>query len=620
MVQNYFDKVVNEEDEDKVVLIPLEDRLGELEEKVKYFMTITNDLPYNDVLFERAKLPIFKSEAAKQAYENEELDRCEFGYKGMCGKMYFYFNYVWIKNISGGKIAPEYRVADNEWFKTIEEVQNGTGEGIVCVKRRRVGASWKEAADVIQDSLFTPFYVTGMNSKSIRDSEILFNKVKFVFDNLPAFMRVPVQSKTKMYMDFSEKIKDENGVEKKVGIQSEIICVPPTESAFEGYMLNKWVCDEAGKQESLPQMWSYTEDTMMEETRRKGMPILFGTSGDIGRVGRGLKEMWDYHDIYRLRRFFFAGYMGIHVDKFGNDQREEAIRWIIYERHRRRRLSSKAYSDFLQRYPLTIPEAFAQVSEGGLGDLVKITNQRESLVENPPKSTTGDFIINAKGEVAFKPNLEGKVIVYEHAKKSMNKLYLAGCDPADHDDAYNEASDLSMYIMRKAHGTDVPRIVCSFTDRPKQLNDYYSQALLMLRYYNDCKVLIERNRYRMISYFTDNNYKHLLHYTPQGLVRLVGGKVNTIGLNMTKDAKAYLVDVIEEYIDDYHEYIPDIKLLDEFTVFGTKNTDRAMAFGITLILLKEDRIKSGKRNAMDINLPRFKHVMGKDGKVHKIID
>ena len=552
-------------------------------------------------------------------WEDREVDRCINGYKGMCGKMYFYFNYVWIKNISGGKIAPEYRVADNEWFKTIEEVQKSTGEGIVCVKRRRVGASWKEAADALHDGLFIPFFVTGMNSKSVKDSEVLFNKVKFVFDNLPAFLRVKVSSKTKMNMDFSYTEKDEYGNEVKRGNQSEIVCVAPTESAFEGYMLNKWVCDEAGKQEGLPQMWSYTEDTMMEETKRRGMPILFGTSGDIGRVGRGLKEMWDNHDIYGLRRFFFAGFMGIHVDDYGNDRREEAIRWIIYERHRRKRLSAKAYSDFLQRYPLTIPEAFSQASEGGIGDIVKITNQRESLIDNPPQVKEGKFIINSKGNIVFRPELNGDVRVYEHAKSSIDRLYVAGCDPADHDDAYDEASDLSLYIMRKPHGVEAPRIVASYTARPKELNEYYSQAILMLRYYNDCKVLIERNRYRMISYFEDNEAKHLLHHSPQGIVRLVGGKSNTIGIHMSPPIKDYLKDVIVEYIDDFHEQIPDIDLLDEFMKFGTENTDRAMAFGLTLMLLKEDRLKTKKKTAVDKTLPRIRYVSDGMGGIKKII-
>jgi hypothetical protein len=48
-------------------------------------------------------------------------------------------------------------------------------------------------------------------------------------------------------MDFSYYKKDEKGNRIKKGVQSNIICVPPTDTAFEGWMLNKWVCDEGGK-------------------------------------------------------------------------------------------------------------------------------------------------------------------------------------------------------------------------------------------------------------------------------------------------------------------------------------------------------------------------------------
>jgi hypothetical protein len=173
--------------------------------------------------------------------------------------------------------------------------------------------------------------------------------------------------------------------------------------------------------------------------------------------------------------------------------------------------------------------------------------------------------------------------------------------------------------MRKQHGLESPRIVCNFTDRPKELNDYYRQAILMLQYYNDTKVLIERNRYRMISYFDDNDAKYLLQHAPQGIMRLVGGKVNTIGINMTAAAKDYLIDLIEEYIDDFSEEIPDVELLDEFIAFGTRNTDKAMAFGLTLIQLKEDKMKTRKRSSDTITLPRVKHVMDAQGRITKVI-
>jgi len=609
-----FDKD-EDEDEDIPSVIPRSKYKAEQEEKVKFYMSSVKNVladigmkPFriNETKYTRVKTPSFKDKKSKLVWEETEIERCINGYKGMSGKMYFYFNYGWIKNLSRGKFPPEYRVCDDEWYSMITETQKKTGYGIVCIKRRRVGASWKEAADTLHDSLFTPFFVTGMNSKSVVDSQILFNKVKFMFDNLPEFLKIKVRSKTKMFYDFSYEIDDSLGNKVKKGTQSEIIVTAPTESAFEGHMLNKWVCDEAGKQEGLPQMWSFTEDCMMEETRRLGMPILFGTSGDIGKTGKGLKEMWTNSKIYRLRRFFFVGYMGLLVDDKGNDNIEDAIRWIVYERKRRQGLSSKQYHDFLQRYPLTVKEAFAQTSEGGIGDIVKIQMQKDALEATPPKATRGRFKINRIGEIEFYPDPNGDAVVYENAKKSMSDLYVAGCDPADHDiEDRTNLSNLSLYILSKRNGITPPKVAAQLTCRPKMLNDYYQQAIMMLQYYNNTRVLIEKNRARMIAYFDDSGFKHLLHYAPQGIVKLVGGTSHTIGVTMTKAMKEYLGDLCVEYIDENYQWIPDTDLLDEFMVWGVENTDRVIAFGLALMLLKEDKAAPEKRGQYDISVPRF---------------
>jgi hypothetical protein len=597
--------------EDKAITyVPKDQYEPELEAEVEKFLRISPVLPQNKVLHKRVAIPTFKSPTAKAAWEREEIDRCKYGHNGMTGKMYFFFNYGFIQNLSGGKIAPDFRVADDEWFKLVQECQDSREWGIVCVKRRRVGMSWKESADVLHDTLFTPFYQVGMNSKSEKDSYLLFLKVKFMYDNLPPFLRIKASSKTKSTLDFSFFVKDELGNKIKKGTQSKITVVAPTDSAFEGWMLGKWVCDEAGKIVNLPQMWSYTEDCLMEETIRVGFPILFGTSGDIGKDGKGLKKMWDNAEIHKLKRFFFAGWMGLGADKYGNDNREELIRWIVYQRHLRKGLSSKMYADFLQRYPLTIKEAFAQASTGGVGDLVKIHNQVDSLKENPVRAVQGRFALNAAGDVVYKPDDKSPGRLYEYAKTGIDRLYVAGSDPADHDDADETASDLSTYIMRKEYGMDVPRIVFEYTDRPKYLDDYYDQTILALMYYNNCKILIERNRYRMIQYFEAAGQKQLLRSAPQGIMRLTRGRSDVIGVNMTAALKEYGEALIEEYIRDYSEHIPSVKLLEEFPKYGADNTDRVMAFMITLLQLKEDRMnaRKGVKDGKNPLLPRFKYV------------
>ncbi len=621
--------IVEEESEGKDEVVDLTIKFDfdpEIEDKVKYFMSIQDDipdLPVSQVRHVRTKPPQFKSGYEQKEWEKEEIRRCKFGYNGMCGKMYFWFNYCYIKNLKGGRIHPEFRVCDSEWFNLLERCQRGDlrGWGAVCVKRRRGGFSWKEAADIVQDATFFPFSSIGVNSKSERDTIILFNKVKFIYDNVPSFLRSSTEAgKSKMSMFFGFKDKDANGNTVLRGTQSEITCVPPTDSAYEGMMLSKWVSDESGKIGNLRQIWSYTEECLMQETERIGTPVIFGTSGEIGKDGDGLMEMWYKADLYKLKRFFFPGWMGLKCDQFGNDRKEECIRFILHKRKAKAQMSMKEYNDYLQKYPLTPQEAFMQLSSGGVGDPVKINKQMASLEEESVWCSRGNFKYYEGEGIRFEPHVMGDCQIYEHPVEGIKSLYIGGADPADHDDAGSDASDMATYIMKKRHGIQGPRIVFEYVGRPKKSVDYYEQVLLACLYY-DAKILIERNRYRMISYFDEAGYKHLLVSEPASILRRSSAPSRErIGVTMTPATGQYMKDLITSYIDEYCDLIPSIPLLKEFLMFGSKNTDRAFAFGMVLILEKEDKQVAKRYDEIKPNIPRFalKNINGQIVRVNKV--
>ena len=580
--------MAKKEEEDKIIDISLDQRLPELEEEVKRYLALSAELPINTIKYERVRIPKrFTSEFERNRFYRAEITKCVSGFNGMSGKMYFWYNYGWIEALgSSGKIQPEYRVADQEWFKVLENATKNQ-RGVVCVKRRRAGFSWKAAADALHDMLFNPGFHVGMNSKTERDSIFLYQKVLFLYDSLPMFLKAKVGSRRNLALAFFIKLKDEAGNTIIKGLNSRLTVVPPNDSAFEGLMLGKWICDEAGKISNLPQIWAYTEDCLMRETRRIGTPVVFGTSGDIGKDGKGLLDMWEHSETYRLDRFFFAGWMGLDCDEYGNDNKEKCIRWIVYERHRRKTLPKKFQSDFIQKYPLTSAEAFNQFVQAGVGDVDNIKKQQDSLRNNPIKERRGNFAVDENGEVKFIVSINGSVIIYEDPDPVC--VYVAGSDPADHDDAVFGSSDMSLHIIKKQQGTIGPKIVLEYVDRPRKADEYYMQAAMALTYYNKTRVLIERNRYRMISYFEETGQKHLLSTTPNGISRVFAVQANTLGLHMNEHVKAYMEGLIEWYTQDYCDLIPSSNLLSEFLVYGSRNTDRVFSFGLALMLLKEDK-------------------------------
>lgn len=577
-----------EEADDKFRIIDKKDYVPEWEAEVQRYMSMTPTLPKNTINYVHEQPFEGGDKLARQQWELMQINRCKNGYNGMSGKMYFYFNFCYIQKL-GKKLRPEFRVIDNVWFSFIEACQKSNEWGVICVKRRRVGASWKEAADVLHDCIFNTQYKVGMNSKTDRDSMLLFLKVKFMYENLPPFLRIPTtKSSTKNYMDFSYVAKDTMGNKITKGNESSIVVVAPTDTAYEGQALSKWICDEAGKIKNLATLWRYTEDCLMVETRRVGIPIIFGTAGDITEEGRDLEYMWRNAAKYKLKKFFFCGYMGLRCDELGNDDKLECIRWIVYERHRREGLRVEELKTFIQKYPLTVMEAFTVNTAAGVGDIIKIKAQQESLRTEPPKKVVGRFRMMSQGSVDFIPDPRGECIIYEHPTPGIDSLYIGGCDPADHNEVFDEVSNLSMYIIKRQRGTERPKIVFEYTARPSDLTEYYEQAMMACIYFNNAKLLIERNRYLMINFFENSNYKHLLARTPVGVIRVTrNGRMDTVGIMMTPANKEFLKGLIAKYVEDDYQLIPSLDLLEEFTYFGARNTDRAMAFGIALMLLED---------------------------------
>jgi hypothetical protein len=519
----------------------------------------------------------------------------------MSGKMYFWYNYVMLQDVEFGLTKPDFRVCQQHWFDQVQKAQDSREFGFICVKRRRVGASWLEAADVLHDAITRKGVVMGMTSKTEADAVELFKKTKWIYDNLPAWLRpTTAAGNNRLEMYFAYRQRDELGNWITKGLKNRIIVKAPTETSWEGTALYKWLADEAGKTSGLLSVFSKMEPAMTKGTRRVGTPLIFGTSGDITKDGADFKYMWDHADTLKFKQLFFGGWMGLDglVDAFGNDLVEDAVRWIIYERSRRESLGIREYTDFIQQYPLTVSEAFTSNESYGVGNQFKISLQLDKLEAEPPTKKTGYFRLDLSGNVIFVPKAFGPCIIYEEPDPSMSDLYLAGSDPRDHEHENPDRKDVSglaMFIMKKRKGLDPPKIVFEYYDKPKVPRDFYDQALLACLYYNNCKILIERNKPGMITYFDDNGHKHLLATKPQGHTRISTGTTWNIGLHMDKRNTMYGEECINEYTEDYIEWIPSKGLLKECQEYGQKNTDRVSAFMMVLIFLKEDKWEATDR-------------------------
>lgn len=588
------------EKEDKVFIIPANEYREDLEKKVGYYKAIAEKPRFiSKKKYTPNVIPTkFRDKREELDFWGEELRRMVHGYDGLCGKGYSWLNYAKIRALKGGKITPQFRSAQEGWFQTVENL--GVGDGIVGYKRRRFGFSWLEAWDVLHDCLTKPYYQVGMNSKSETDSRRLFGFVKFIYQNLPKELRARASFDRRDYMEFAywfdlekQKIVALKGLNtEKRGLQSWINSTPPTDNGHEGQAYHKLLIDEAGKIVNLLAIWGFAEDCLLDNTERVGIPIILGTVGDIDKDGAGLREMYNNSDSYGLSKFAIHGYNGLLMDEFGNDMIEEAIRWIIYERDKRKNQNKKAREAFIQKYPLDSRDAFNYVSTGGVGNIELIHEQRIRLEANPVEARTGWMRPKPGGGVDFVPNTEGKIIVYDIPDPRKINGYSAGGDPADHDDVKKtrDSSDLALAIVAKPFGTEPPKLVLEYVDRPEKLDAFFEQSAMALQWYNNTKVLIEDNRARMVNYFKAN-YPHLLPLVPKSLTTAYRGAVEMANsIKMTEPRRQQIMGLIEDNVDNYSKFIPSIRLLSQFLVFGDDHADDdlAMAYGLALLMMQAD--------------------------------
>jgi hypothetical protein len=587
---------MNKKPEDQPGYVSENERTPELEKEVQYYLSLAPPQPKVSKIYTRNNPPSkFKDKREELEYQFSEIHRCVNGYDGLNGKMYFWLNYATLRDVDRGKIVPDFRTIDKTWFEFVEEQQKSKEYGIVSIKRRRIGASVRAACDVLHDCTFTPHFSVGMNSKSENDSRNLFKHVKFIYQNLPEWLRAKsTASDRRDYMDFSWYDKDVMGNRVKKGLQSSIFSVAPTDNAYEGAMLNKLIMDESGKVANLMTIWQFAEDCLRSGTQRSGIPLIFGTVGDIGKDGAGIKEMWTNNEVYKLKRFPQYAYNGLMVDEFGNCDVESSIRWVVYERERLKSATRKVRESFLQRYPLCEKDAFNVSTDGGVGNTILINDQIVKLSYSPPEARTGWMRPKPDGGVDFVPNEHGKIVVYEMPDHKRVNGYVAGADPAEHDGLKKKAgkdiSDLALAIVSKPYGTDSPKLVLEYVDRPEKLDSFFEQSAMALKWFNNTRVLVEDNRARMLNYFKAN-YLSLLHLVPASIAKVSGGMEMRYGAKMTEASKQQMMGLIEDYIDQYSAFIPSIKLLEQFKVFGDLHADDdlAIAFGWALVMLQADR-------------------------------
>lgn len=571
------------------------------------------------------------------------------------GTYYFYLNFFPIagkdKNTNRKtKIFPKFTDADLEYFLIIERARVEK-KGVIMTKPRRTGFSYKNAAIIVHEY---NFYKNAKCVIGAFESKLADNTMNMCLDGLNFLDQNTVWFKPRNpdTRDFvkARHQKTTAGKTTWAGYNSEIRKLTFKDNPFSsvGLSANIFIFEEAGLFGNILESYNISEPTWKDGEDMVGLPILFGTAGDMNANSQQFAEMfynpekfnllafdnvWDKSKVGTKCGWFLpatrqrfgsfkdpeTGKMTPLIDDDGNSNELLAIQSILAFRETKKG-NPKAYRDSITQYPLTTEEAFlitgnnmfpVMYAQERLAELetnnlilnsywaVKLiySNEKVSFALGNPDNVIRDFPIkDNKG-------YPGEIEIFEQPYDDVPAfgVYIAGIDPYD-DDASGTNSLGSCIVMNTLTG----RIVAEYTGRPDTAKEYYEVCRRLLIYYNAiCNY--ENAKKGLYGYFEQRNALHILCDTPKILKDQQITKLNYATGNNSKGTpatehvnrwareliKSWMLEQAvgkEDGVTNTHT-IGSPAMLKEIIYWNKEgNFDRISALGMCLIL-REDRFK-----------------------------
>tara|TARA_R100000700_G_C3178567_1_gene154409 strand:+ start:945 stop:2762 length:1818 start_codon:yes stop_codon:yes gene_type:complete len=542
---------------------------------------------------------------AYQEYWEQELDRCINGFKpkGMkkiSGKYYFYLNYYKILGNDGTTgsrktlISPWYRQMDHEYFDTFEQCKKN-GTGMIVIKARDKGFSYMNSGMIAHEYTFFPFNDVGIAAGLQATADAFFDKTKKGLNGLHSNFKHSVLRDTDGILRSGYKQKNKDGKWEIGGYQSTIICrTMDNPEVFKGERVSLMIFEEAGEFKHLKNAYMSSKACFMDGNLQFGVPIVGGTGGDITKASKDFMDMYYESDAYNLVPMFIPAsraYYGFFDVKTGAEYVQEAKDELIEERENIAASGDReAYNLHIQNYPLTIQEAFLNTKTARFDNSLLNAQRSRILGSKDYRSQIQqgfldwEFDKEEKFVVRWRPHPEGPYKILHHPQEEYNHLDIGGIDSYDQDQAGASDSLGSAIIYRRFLDTDNAHdlVVAEYTDRPEKKEDFWDGCLKLAIYYN-AKMLVEYTKIGILDYFKRMNALKYLKEKPESAHNPGTKTRNRYGVHMNKQVKALMEDLIDDYIRESVEDIWFLDLIEELSVYGTKNTDRAIAFGLCLI-------------------------------------
>lgn len=564
-------------------------------------------------------------------------------YPRITGPHYFYLNMYQIMMLKFGDKKkklnfPYYRTLDHMIFLELEKAGKD-GYGIIVGKARRMGLSYIGSLMILWNMIFfkdnTVAVGAGLEDKALK----LYEKLVKGLQTLREEYRVAYK-KRKKEMIFAYDVR-EHKVKKEKGIMSQLDIKTffNNPSIFEGGSYSFFIFEEIGLHDNLILSYKASEPCFREGKTQFGTPFLFGTGGEIEKGSRDFKIMYEKPGHYNMKKIFIPAYMYYPGDPDVEDDDEDANREDVnffsvrtgmtdqkaaLEHIMKRRLlardSKEGYVKEVQSLPIKESDIFLKTS-GGLLDRIALARQREAIYNKENKHTYIRGSYYWKDTEVIKPLLsrcsntkeKNKVRIAHGIKagfredpngvayklKGFNPINssmlpyqpdIGGTDSYDFEEAAeNKSLGASLaYRVFNSLSTeyDIPLGFLMERGDGTSEDTFFENTLLQAVYWR-MEVLVEYTNIAIIGYFKDVGAHHHLRTNPDIDAKYVTNKGRQeFGVKMTSGKNGFkalvlalLKSEIKANIENYHFE----QILDELMEYGDKNTDLAMALGVTLI-------------------------------------
>jgi len=587
--------------------------------------------------------PLERGTLAYDDFWDEQDRRCLEGYEPtingvkyprITGPHYFYLNMLQIMMLKQGATQkkldyPFYRVLDHLLFLEIEKA-GLLGYGIIIGKARRMGLSYIGDCMTLYNLLFFLDAETAIGAGKEDKATDLFKKVIKSLENLREEYRVSYR-KNKTELKLSYKI-NENKVQQDAGINSQLTVKTffSDPSAFEGGSYKFFIFEEIGLQDNLIKSYKASEPCFMEGGTQFGVPLMYGTGGEVDKGSRDMKIIYEKPEAYNMKKLFIPAYLYYPGSVDSEDEEEDNVNFFnpitgrtdevaalkhILERRKRASTSRDGYIKEVQSRPTEEAHLFLKTSGGQLNRIIlngQLQNLYDGVRAYTPKRGRLEWVydksLNSQLSRCQTQKEKDKIHILYKSKvdfiEDENGTFWEIVKPINTDempypadiggtDSYDEIVPEDTGSMgatlgyRVFNGTtkDYNMPVGLVYERGDASSDdtFYSNSLKFCVRYN-MQTLVEYSKILIINYFEDCGAQKYLKLKPILRNEAIANKGRqTYGVHVKGEMKGIITRLLKHEVNhNTMNYWLDLILLD-LIEYGDGNTDIAMALGMCLI-------------------------------------